>query len=1239
MSTNSNNPSQPPMPPIGHTPVNTSPVHDLASAATALRNFSGSEQDDVYTWEKELMLYQRLFELNENNTIRLIVMKLRDKAQTWAANFLHETPVTTSQTLLAALKKQFSNTAVNHAKLSKFLKMDCVRDKKEYEELISTADEIYQRRNISELELMKLTIARCPEAIRPLLVKFTHNDGEWYDFVREAREFVWIVFDERKFEVELGTSTRMDVMAINNQGKPRNPRNNMRYKGKKNCMVHGDCDHYTRECTLMENMKKRGVKVFRENRINNIEEYDEEGEDIIKRDNRYCFKNRYNQGKCIRNPFKVSIKPEAGIEHNALLDTGADVSLMNKRMVPAGCKINKNPNLPILRSASGNNIPIIGKTNINFTYLDKEYKFNPYVTKQNISYSILGRDFISENNGILMNILDRCNPPSEDFTNKKNMFPVESDNEACMREKVFSNFAGMFKTEIDDLNLCNLGKHTIKTKTEEPIRQFNFRMPIHLEKVIDEEVQKLIRLGIIRVSESEWNSRVVPITKPDGSLRLCIDFRPLNNITVKEPYPMPVIDEIIDNLSGSKIFSTIDAKNGYYQIALNDDSIHKTAFTWKRIRYEFLRMPFGLCNAPTTYQKLMDKLLAGEDDAQVYLDDIILKSKNVEDHKLLVERVLLKLKGAGIKLNKEKCKFYCREIRILGSIIKDGKVYPNPDKIDLIGKFKVPETIKELRSFLGMCSHNRSFVKNFSLTTGPLYELLKGHTKRSTAKISWSKEDLKNFEKTKKMMLQDNHRFLPDLTKRFILTTDASKDAVGGILSQINDNGVEAVVGLFSKKFDKTQQNYSVTDKELFAAVKGIEFFRHYLLGTRFTLRTDHLAIKSLWTTNNLNGRLMRWSLILQEYNFDVEYVRGEDNGADYLSRVFGIEQRKEGTFSREEIKSILEEYHIKSGHGSANSMKFLLRRKYKWSNMYADIDEYVAKCVICLKSGEKIAQTKNNVVSTSRPNELWEIDLIGRVMDKYGNNFYILVGIDHYTKWVETHLLKNKTGEEVAKVIEEKILKRHGIPERILTDNGCEFRNQSIEKLKAKYKLKWEFNSPGHHETMGCVERANKSIFSNIRKLSNYGKQDWRKVIEDATYGYNISLNRAIGTSPMLIKYGRVPDMEVDKIYDKVGWTTPIDHLRKVRDKKFREYAEKNIVKGKRFDGRRFEIGEKVLIFKDNNEGKIETKWKEGYKVMKVVREGSYVVSDGVRSFHLNKEFIKKDKRFEEDEGVSLPS
>jgi hypothetical protein len=245
---------------------------------------------------------------------------------------------------------------------------------------------------------------------------------------------------------------------------------------------------------------------------------------------------------------------------------------------------------------------------------------------------------------------------------------------------------------------------------------------------------------------------------------------------------------------------------------------------------------------------------------------------------------------------------------------------------------------------------------------------------------------------------------------------------------------------VLAKKFIKAQSNYSTTDKEATALEKGILHFDHYLRGKPFILRTDHQALSYIKIASNQNSRILRMALRLQEYMFTPVYIKGESNIADIFSRPTEqktINNVSQMTMTEEEKERILKKYHELSGHGSINNMKFLMKNHYHWEGIYKDIEQFTEKCPTCNKSGEALINSRNRVIITTHPNELWEIDLIGRIPGENNTNFFIFVAIDHYTKWMETKILRNKSADEIVKAIEQLIINKHGIPSRIVTDKG----------------------------------------------------------------------------------------------------------------------------------------------------------------------------------------------------------
>ncbi|KAF9762245.1 Retrovirus-related Pol polyprotein from transposon opus [Nosema granulosis] len=342
----------------------------------------------------------------------------------------------------------------------------------------------------------------------------------------------------------------------------------------------------------------------------------------------------------------------------------------------------------LVRSASGDIIKIVGRRNkLNIKVFSNTIEFSPLVMKD-CKYIILGADVIKTNPSLLMKTMSNIRTVKEEL----------KENSSRRETLIKREFAELFKTEIDDFNLCTTGTHNIRTTTDRPFCQRNGRVPIKQVEIIENEIEKNLRMDIIRPSKRPWCSRIVMAEKSDGNWRMCVDYKALNAITIKDRYTPPRIDEIYDVLSKARIFSILDSTSGYYQIAMEENDEEKTAFSFKGRLYEFNRMPFGLCNAPATFQRSMDVIFRNENRKFVdpYLDDIIVYSKDEEEHKKHLRIVLGRLKAAGVSLNEKKYKFFRGAIKILGNIISEGKIAVDPERIDKINTYTRPTNIKDL---------------------------------------------------------------------------------------------------------------------------------------------------------------------------------------------------------------------------------------------------------------------------------------------------------------------------------------------------------------------------------------------------------------------------------------------------------------------------------------------------------------------------------------------------------------
>ena len=443
-------------------------------------------------------------------------------------------------------------------------------------------------------------------------------------------------------------------------------------------------------------------------------------------------------------------------------------------------------------------------------------------------------------------------------------------------------YADVFALSDDHMGRTKQLKHKINTGDHQPIRQQARRIPPCKREEVHQLLQDMLVRKVIQPSTSPWASPVVLVKKKDGSTRFCIDYRKINAITHKDAYPLPRIDDTLDTLSGAQWFSTVDLLSGYWQVEVAEEDKPKTAFATREGLYEFNVMPFGLCNAPATFQRLMDLVLAGVQWTQclVYLDDVIIIGRDFEEHLYNLSTVLQKLREAGLRLKPSKCSFCRASVSYLGHVVSRGGVSTDPEKTAKVTKWPTPTSVQEVQQFLGLASYYRRFVRNFAEIAKPLHRL----TERGR-KFFWTLECETAFATLKNRLSSAPILSFPDFSKPFLLDTDASQEGIGAVLSQISD-GNEQVIAYASRTLSKAERKYSVTRKELLAVVTFTNHFRPYLLGRNFALRTDHSSLTWLHNFKEPEGQLARWIEKLQEYNFTILHRQGRQHqNADALSR------------------------------------------------------------------------------------------------------------------------------------------------------------------------------------------------------------------------------------------------------------------------------------------------------------------------------------------------------------------
>ena len=506
---------------------------------------------------------------------------------------------------------------------------------------------------------------------------------------------------------------------------------------------------------------------------------------------------------------------------------------------------------------------------------------------------------------------------------------VEIDTHGLTEEEVKESyecilrFKDLFAKNDQDLGLSSHVRHQINLENDIPFKQRHRHIPPSMYLEVRSHLRDLVSAGVIRPSHSPWASNVVLARKKDGKLRMCIDYRQLNNRTIKDSYALPRIEDLLDCLGGNKYYSVLDMKSGYYQVEIEETHKERTAFTVGPLGFfEYNRMPFGLSNAPATYQRLMEDCLGDLhlNICLVYIDDLIVFSKSFEEHIRRLELVLHRLGECGLKLAPQKCEFFKRKVKYVGHVVSEQGIEADPEKVDKIKHWPTPTNPEQVRQFLGFAGYYRKFVKDFSKIAKPLSELMpRSAMKKSRrprqvyqAEWKWGNEQDEAFKKLIACLSTPPVLGYPDYSKPFELHTDASMQGLGAVLYQ-EQEGILRVIAYASRGLSRSEKNYSAHKLEFLCLKWAIsEKFHDYLYGQDFVVMTDNNPLTYILTSARLDATGHRWLASLASYNFTVKYRPGKTNtDADILSRLPGREESVLEELSKDSVQAICNMVHV----------------------------------------------------------------------------------------------------------------------------------------------------------------------------------------------------------------------------------------------------------------------------------------------------------------------------------------
>lgn len=801
---------------------------------------------------------------------------------------------------------------------------------------------------------------------------------------------------------------------------------------------------------------------------------------------------------------------------------------------------------------------------------------------------------------------------------------------------------------------------------ENPIYQKARRLAPKEREAVNKQIEEWLEQKIIRHSKSDFTSPIVIVKKKDGSDRLCVDYRKVNQKIVKDRYPLPVMDEVLEKLYDAKIFTTLDLKNGFFHVDIEESSRKYTSFITPDGQYEFLKAPFGLCNSPAVFQRYINTVfqdLIRQGYVIVYMDDAIIPGSDELDNLQKLEKVIKVAEEHGLIIKWKKCRFMRTTISFLGHVISCGSIRPSDEKIKAVKNFPQPNSIKQLQSFLGLTGFFRKFVANYSKLARPLTDLLK----KDQAFI-FEMEQVEAFILLKESLCKEPvlKLFSPSLETQ--LHTDASLHGFGGVLFQKHENQYHPVFYL-SFKSNAAEKNYTSYELEVLAIVRCLKKLRIYLLGLNFTIFTDCQAFQATMKKKDLCARVARWAIVIQEFNCEVIHRPGKnmlhvdalsrfpvimrvENGLlcrikkaqekdEYCNLIFNVLKRE--SYNSFEVRNgvlykfcdgnyllvvpkLLEREVIKiaheKGHMNSRTTENVIKQEFFIPKLSKKIDNVISNCIACILSTKKQGKTEcylNPIDKTDVPLHTYHVDHLGPLASTAKNYKYLFVVIDGFSKFCWLYPVKSTTTNDVLQKLELQ-KEVFGNPVRIVTDKGTAFTSNIFEDYCTSNSIQHISITTGVPRGNGQVERLNRTIISVLTKMTIDDPFKWYKHVPKLQRTLNSKFHRSINRTPFEILFGikmnNPEDLSLCELLEKVmidQFETDRYDLRSQAKKKILEVQQENIrtFNRKRKPARQYNVGDLIAIQRTQfGTGlKLQPRFLGPYEITKVKQKDRYEV------------------------------
>jgi len=661
------------------------------------------------------------------------------------------------------------------------------------------------------------------------------------------------------------------------------------------------------------------------------------------------------------------------------------------------------------------------------------------------------------------------------------------------------------------------------------------------QEEIERQVNAMLASGVIKPSQAPWYSQVHIVPKPNNKWRFCIDFRNLNDCSEAMGWPIPNTYRMLQRLGNkrAKFYGVMDLTSGYYQAPVSKNSQAYTAFITDVGMFEWQRVPMGLKGAPSYFQQQMQQtVLCGlvYQILEIYLDDIIVYGTTEDEYVNNLRQVFERFNKYGITLNPKKCRFGLGEVEYVGHTINENGMSFSEEKREEVLDFPLPTTQKGMKQFLGLANYFRDHVKNHSIITQPLQAMVSDYNKNKP--LVWTEELINQFKLVRKAVAECPQLHFIDEKLPLFLHTDASDYGIGAYLFQKTPEGKELPLAFISKSLTAERLNWSVPEKEAFAIVYAFSKLEYILRDTYFVLRTDHKNL--IYINQEGSQKVRRWKLAIQEYNFDIEHIPGEDNiAADAFSRLcdrtmttpeFNLKVN-EAPLSEVVKRSIRAVHNSIAGHnGVEETLEKLTEKGAKWTYMRENVKQYIQRCPVCQKLDQRSVKigTQPFTTSTREPMKSISVDTIGPLPSDDFGNIHILVLIDNFTRFVELYAIPDVTAKYAARVLINH-LGRYGAPEYLRSDRGTQFVNETIAELLKLVGTEHELTLAESKEENAIVERANKEVMRHLRGilLDNRVHTEWSIYLPLVQRIMNASVHSSIGMSPAQLVFGNAVTLD----------------------------------------------------------------------------------------------------------------